>query len=290
MASPSKRYADNAPGDYYVDRSCIDCGACRWIAPGTFAEASDHSYVRRQPADEAGRLRSAMALVCCPTGSIGARSKRDVGAAVAAFPETIEENVLFCGFTSEDSFGAASYLIVRPEGNVMIDSPRGAAPLLAAIERLGGVRTLFLTHRDDVAEHELLRRRFGCERVLCEDDVTSSTRGVERKLPGGSDVALAPDLLVIPTPGHTRGHAVLLYRDKFLFTGDHLAWSPRLGHLYAFRDACWHSWEEQIESMQRLVGHDFERVLPGHGWPWRAASPSAMRDELRRCVAWMRQR
>jgi len=29
------------------------------------------------------------------------------------------------------------------------------------------------------------------------------------------------DLLVIPTPGHTRGHVVFLYRKKFLFTGDH---------------------------------------------------------------------
>ena len=31
------------------------------------------------------------------------------------------------------------------------------------------------------------------------------------------------DLTVIPTPGHTRGHCVLHYQ-RYLFSGDHLAW------------------------------------------------------------------
>ena len=32
-------------------------------------------------------------------------------------------------------------------------------------------------------------------------------------------VRLDRDLVVIPTPGHTRGHQVLLYRDEVLFSG-----------------------------------------------------------------------
>ena len=90
---------------------------------------------------------------------------------------------------------------------------------------------MFLTHRDDVADHEAFARHFGCQRVLHERDVTDATRGVERKVSGVEPVRLDDDLLVIPTPGHTRGHAVLLYREKFLFTGDHLAWSARRGGL-----------------------------------------------------------
>jgi hypothetical protein len=34
------------------------------------------------------------------------------------------EDVFHCGFASEDSFGATSWLVRRPEGNVMMDSPR----------------------------------------------------------------------------------------------------------------------------------------------------------------------
>jgi len=288
MARLSERLPDNAPGDFYVDRSCIDCDTCTRIAPGLFAPADDHSFVSRQPADASERLRALMALVSCPTASIGTVSRLDAGPGVDAFPESIAEEVSFLGFTSEDSFGAWSYLIRRREGNVIVDSPRAAAPLLKRIEEMGGARLMFLTHRDDVADHEAFHRRFGCERVLHADDVTPGTAGVERRIPGNEPVRLAGDLLAIPVPGHTRGHAVLLYRDRFLFTGDHLAFSPARRRLIAFRDACWYSWTEQIRSMERLLDYSFEWVLPGHGSWWHAPSASAMRHELERCIAWMR--
>jgi hypothetical protein len=92
-----------------------------------------------------------MALVACPTGSIGAPRAYDRRIGISAFPELISENVYFCGFTSESSFGAWSYLIRRPAdqgGNVLVDSPRFAAPLVREIERLRRHRDPFLTHRD----------------------------------------------------------------------------------------------------------------------------------------------
>jgi hypothetical protein len=61
------------------------------------------------------------------------------------------KDVYFCGFTSESSYGAWSYLIaLRDEagGNVLVDSPRFAAPHVRRIKELGGVRTMFLTHQD----------------------------------------------------------------------------------------------------------------------------------------------
>jgi len=288
MARLSDRLPDNAAGEFYVDRTCIDCDTCTRVAPGLFAPADDHSFVARQPRDEAERLRALMALVSCPTASIGTVSHLDAGPGVAAFPEPIAEDVFFLGFTSEDTFGAWSYLIRRPEGNVIVDSPRAASPLLKRIEEMGGARLMFLTHRDDVAEHEIFRRRFGCERVLHADDVTAGTSGIERRLEGQEPARLADDLLAIPVPGHTRGHTVLLYRDRFLFTGDHLAWSETKKRLVAFRDACWYSWSEQIRSMERLLDYPFEWVLPGHGGRWHAPSAAVMRRELERCVAWMR--
>jgi glyoxylase-like metal-dependent hydrolase (beta-lactamase superfamily II)/ferredoxin len=290
MANVAERLPENVPGDFYVDRTCIDCDTCRRIEPAVFAEGASFSYVGRQPDNEEERTRSLMALVACPTGSIGTVSRADARPGVAAFPEPVAENVSFCGFTSPDSFGAWSWFVERPEGNLLVDSPRAANPLLKALERRGGVRRLFLTHRDDVADHAVLAKRFGCERILHERDVTSETQRVERKLSGDDPISLSDDLVAIPTPGHTRGHAVLLYREKFLFTGDHLAWSPRRRELTAFRDACWYSWSEQIRSMERLLDFRFEWVLPGHGWRYHAASPEAMRTELEKCVKWMKTR
>ena len=290
MASVAERLPDNVPGDFYVDRTCIDCDTCRRVEPGVFAAGDGHSYVGRQPAGETERKRALMALVACPTGSIGTVSRADARGAIAAFPEPIAENVSFCGFTAESSFGAWSYLVRRPEGNVLVDSPRAARPLVDAIARQGGVSLLFLTHKDDVADHGAFAKRFGCERILHERDVTSGTRAVERQLEGDDPVELAPDLVAIPVPGHTRGHAVLLYREKFLFTGDHLAWSRRLGQLVGFRDACWYSWTEQVRSMEKLLDYRFEWVLPGHGWRYHAPSAEAMRRELEKCVKWMKSR
>jgi len=290
LAKLSSRLPDNVPGEFFVDATCIDCDTCRRVAPAVFVEGAGHSFVGAQPRDVQERRRAFMALVACPTASIGTSPRTDASEGARAFPEAIHDNVSFCGFTSESSFGAWSYLIERPEGNVLVDSPRAAGPLLSALEARGGVATMFLTHRDDVADHAAFRKRFGCVRVLHEDDVTASTRDVEWRIGGLEPVSLAEDLIAIPTPGHTRGHAVLLYRERFLFSGDHLAWSRRRGHLVAFRDANWYSWPETIRSMERLLDYSFEWVLPGHGERYRAESPAAMRRQLERCIAWMKER
>ena len=166
MARIADRLNENAPGDYFVDQSCIDCDTCRQVAPEIYLrlDTVGQSVVHRQPETAAERRRAAMALVACPTASIGTCRKGDVAAAATAFPDPVTSDVYYCGYASEATFGAASYLIVRPGGNVLVDSPRAARPLLDRIAALGGVRTMILTHKDDVADHEIMRRTFGCDR------------------------------------------------------------------------------------------------------------------------------
>ncbi|HVH05583.1 MAG TPA: MBL fold metallo-hydrolase [Myxococcota bacterium] len=289
MAKRSLRLPGNVPGDFYVDSTCIDCDTCRWMAPETFGELDEQSVVQRQPATEEEVARAMTALISCPTASIGMLEKRPLAPYLALFPLPVDGEVHHCGFHHESSFGAASYLVVRPEGNVLVDSPRFAGPLVQRIEALGGVKTLFLTHQDDVADHQRFRDHFGCERVLHADDARGALRSIERRIEGVDEVALDDDLLVIPTPGHTRGSACLLYRGTYLFTGDHLAWSEERGHVYAFRSACWYDWGVQIESMKRLANHDFEWVLPGHGRRCRFERV-AMRGQMARAIAWMEER
>lgn len=286
MANAAQRRPENVPGDFFVDDSCIDCDACRWIAPQTFTQAGDQSAVHHQPQSPAQRLAALQALVSCPTASIGASAETRVQTkdAVATLPRLIDGNVFHCGFHAESSFGAASWLVTRPQGNVMIDSPRFAMPLVRRIEQLGGIHTLFLTHGDDIADHDKWAAHFGCKRVMHAGDARGLS--IDVTLQGRDHLRLADDLLVVGTPGHTRGSACLLAGGKYLFTGDHLAWSARRGHLIGFRDACWYSWREQVESMKALQGLTFEWVLPGHGRMHHAAAPE-MAQALSRCVQWM---
>ena len=283
MAQLNLRRNENVAGDFYVDSTCIDCDLCRQIAPETFKQFGEQSAVGTQPETPEEEFAALKALVTCPTASIGATGVHSAKAAADAFPDLIAENVYFCGFASESSYGASSYLIVRPEGNVLIDSPRFVRPLARRIGGLGGARFIFLTHRDDVADHEAWARHFGAERIMHHDDMGRSHAGMERALNGREPVPLDHDLLAIPTPGHTRGHMVLHYRDRFLFTGDHLQWSDSRQSLYASRSVCWYSWAEQVRSLERLLDYEFEWVLPGHGR--RKYSPAAkMREYLETLV------
>jgi glyoxylase-like metal-dependent hydrolase (beta-lactamase superfamily II)/ferredoxin len=289
MANLSRRLPENVAGAFFVDDTCIDCDACRQIAPSVFRDHGDQSSVYHQPATPEETRLALMSLVACPTASIGSVQKHDARIGIEAFPMPIAENVYFCGFTSQSSYGAWSYLIVRPPqegGNVLVDSPRFAGQLVKRIEALGGVSQMFLTHKDDVADHDRFARKFGCTRIMHAAD-GAARHQVEHIIEGEEALRLDDELRIIPTPGHTRGHMLLLYKNRFLFTGDHLAWSPAKLTLTAFRSVAWYSWPEQTRSMMKLLDYRFEWVLPGHGRIHRD-TPEGMRAHLERCIAWMK--
>jgi glyoxylase-like metal-dependent hydrolase (beta-lactamase superfamily II)/ferredoxin len=271
MANLAKQNPDNVPGSLYVDTTCIDCGTCYHLAPDIFLEKDDRSIVKSQPESPLEWTNSKMAMVSCPTNSIGV-TNAPLGFKEASInlPHLICERVYYCGYTSKDSYGASSYFINHPEGNILIDSPRFHPALVKELEGMGGVQKLVLSHQDDVADHELFAEHFGCERYIHADDVHSSTKYVEHQLDLNSPLDLYKDFKIIPTPGHTKGHLVFLYKNEYLFTGDHLFFDHEDHSLSASRNVCWYSWEKQIESMENLLQYPFEWVLPGHGgWGYK---------------------
>ncbi|BAY16047.1 hypothetical protein NIES21_18700 [Anabaenopsis circularis NIES-21] len=287
MAHLDLRRPQNTNGDFYVDTTCIDCDTCRWMSPEVFSRVDEQSAVDHQPNNAAERLTALQALLACPTSSIGTVEKpKDIKNTQETFPILVAENVYHCGYHSEKSYGAASYYIQLSEGNILVDSPRFTPPLVKQLEEMGGIRYMYLTHQDDVADHQKYAEHFQCERILHADDISGSTRNVEIQLTGVDPFALTSDLLIIPVPGHTKGHTVLLYKNKFLFTGDHLAWSESRQQLAAFRDHCWYSWSEQIKSMRNLANYTFEWVLPGHGRRFHADAET-MGQQMQKCITLM---
>jgi glyoxylase-like metal-dependent hydrolase (beta-lactamase superfamily II)/ferredoxin len=285
MANLNKRVPEDEPGDFFVDSTCIDCDTCRQVASAVFAEGPGHAFVRRQPATPDDRRQALHALVCCPTGSIGSRGDDRPQSVLDDFPLEVEHPVSYCGFASPKSYGGSSYFIQHPAGNWLIDSPKFLPRLVRRFEALGGVANLFLTHSDDVADARLYADRFGSRRFIHRAELASQPEA-EVVLDGEAPILLAPEFVAVPTPGHTEGHCVLLFRDRFLFTGDHLAWDRTGRRLAAYRDYCWFSWPRQVESMRRLGAFRFEWVLPGHGQ--RVHLPEEkMRQELQELVARM---
>lgn len=283
MADRTKRLDSNTDGNFFVDSSCINCDTCRQLAPESFEEVGEYSAVLRQPEGDRQLHQAYQALLACPVGSIGAERSdaRALQAARASFPMLLEGGVSYCGFNSEKSFGANSYFVEHPDGNWLIDSPRYLAQLVEFFEQRGGLRYIFLSHEDDVADSDRYAKRFGAERIIHQADA-GAVPGAERVLEGEEPVQLAPQFRAVPVPGHTPGSTALLYNDRFLFTGDHLWWDPDSETLGAPQRLVWRE-RALVASIGKLLAYRFEWILPGHGERVKLP-PEQMQARLRQLV------
>jgi len=205
---------------------------------------------------------------------------------MASFPLLLEGGVYYCGFNSEKSFGANSYFIQHPDGNWLVDSPRYIKHLVDAFGRMGGLRYIFLTHEDDVADAAQYASRFGATRIIHRADAEAMP-DAELIVNGLETISLAPQFDLIPVPGHTAGSCALLYDHRFLFTGDHLWWDPETRSLEAPRRLVWRS-RAMVQSIEKLLNFRFEWVLTGHGDRIHLSPTkmtSALEDLVRRRVA-----
>ncbi|MBI3309049.1 MAG: MBL fold metallo-hydrolase [Candidatus Melainabacteria bacterium] len=264
MADLKKRLKQNVHGNYFVDSTCINCDTCRQLAPNTFEDSGDYSFVQNQPESDNEIREATRALLACPTGSIGTIEKNILQETINDFPLSIEDEVYYCGFNSPKSYGGNSYFIKLKEGNWLIDSPKFNNHLLNSFEKMGGIKYIFLTHSDDVADAEKYAIKFGSTRIIHKEEQDAQPNA-EHIIDGTNTIEFNKDFKIIPTPGHTKGHCVLLYKSKYLFTGDHLRWNRYKKCLHASKDVCWFDWQEQANSMEKLKDYQFEWILPGHG-------------------------
>jgi glyoxylase-like metal-dependent hydrolase (beta-lactamase superfamily II) len=91
-----------------------------------------------------------------------------------------------------------------------------------------------------------------------------------------------PQFQIIPVPGHTAGSMALLYKNRFLFTGDHLWWDSALKRLSAPSQLVWRK-HVLMDSIKKLLDYPFEWVLAGHGDRTRVPADE-MRAQLQALV------
>src|SRR5918912_72596 len=143
------RNADSAPGDWFIDTACIDCGAARHVAQDLIIERNGKSVFARQPHTEEERLAAWRAVLVCPTASVRSETKQERPQRTI-FPQELTQGVWRCGFNARSSFGAHSYFVARADGNLLVDSPRYAAELVKWFRGAGGIAHILLSHQDDV--------------------------------------------------------------------------------------------------------------------------------------------
>lgn len=217
-------------------------------------------------------------------------------------PGSEMRDIFFNGSATEPSFGCASWLLLHrgpdPMG-IMVDVPRFSRPLLKSIEALaepvGGVKYIFLTHRDDVFNHERWAEALpGVKRIIHRGDVRISQRTDECEVQLADEqlpFSLTEGCEILHVPGHTEGSLALLHRPtESIFTGDHLSYYARQGVITADPSICKHSWDEQIASVERLADVPFLHMYPGHGMHCHFDDAEDRMRKMRRATEFMRER
>ncbi|MEH1819384.1 MAG: MBL fold metallo-hydrolase [Nostoc sp.] len=153
---------------------------------------------------------------------------------------------------NRDTLGGTSYLIVRNEGNILIDCPALEQTNQDFLHTYGGVRWLFLTHRGAIGKTAEFQQTFGCEVLIQEQEAYL--------LPGltvttfRQEFTLDTATQVIWTPGHSPGSSCLYYSELggILFSGRHLVPNHQ-GEPVPLRTAKTFHWPRQIQSLQLLL-------------------------------------
>jgi glyoxylase-like metal-dependent hydrolase (beta-lactamase superfamily II) len=258
----SERHSLNVAGDWYIDTRCIDCKASRTVAPDLIEHRGSQCVFVRQPKTSEELVLAWRARLLCPTASV--HTEKPAKQPAGVFPEPLTEGIYRLGYNARSSWGAHSFLIRRPAGNAMVDSPRWAGPVVAQVEEWGGLADVLLTHRDDIADAERYAKHFGA-RVWIHEDDQDAAPFADQVVSGQDTQALDEDFRVIPLPGHTKGSVGYLFKDRHLFSGDSLSWSFDDNDLRAPKNACWYSWPEQMKSLRKLLAYPIDWVFAGHG-------------------------
>lgn len=265
------RHPQNAPGDWYVDRTCTNCGASRTVAPGLIVERDGQSVFARQPQSDEEVREAWRARILCPSASVRTESRAKLAEAV--FPEKMTDRVYRLGYNAAASYGAHSFALRRESGVYMIDSPRWTHAVVDQLAAWSGLAGILLSHEDDVADAGRYADHFHAAVWIHEKDCAAAPFA-DKLIKGDEPVVVADDLLAIPVTGHTRGSVCYLW-NRCLFTGDTLAWDFETNDLVAYRGYCW-SWDTLAKSLMRLLTYEFEWVFAGHGGSHRLPA-----DEMR---------
>jgi glyoxylase-like metal-dependent hydrolase (beta-lactamase superfamily II) len=121
-----------------------------------------------------------------------------------------------------------TYLIRRPAGNILLATKADMTEAEADIAAAGGVSLILLGDRHQATpETVTMARRLGAPIIVSSIEATALKKlgtEIDTALPYQA-CQLAPDLEIIPTPGHTKGAFSYLWTSgerRFLFIGDTL--------------------------------------------------------------------
>jgi glyoxylase-like metal-dependent hydrolase (beta-lactamase superfamily II) len=180
--------------------------------------------------------------------------------AIVKKPRLICENI-FAFPPNRETLGGTAYLILSPEGNILIDSPLWPENNLEFCQQQGGVKYLFLTHRGGISKQiNKIQQNLDCQLLIQEQEAYLLPN---LQITTFSDqFQLNRDCQVFWTPGHSPGSSCLYYAllGGVLFTGRHLLPNQQ-GECIPWRMKKTFHWRRQLNSQKKISDRLFFKSL-----------------------------
>lgn len=179
-------------------------------------------------------------------------------------PHPIWHNI-FAFPPNRDTLGGTAYLIVENAANILIDCPAWDEANQDFLRSVGGVRSLFLTHRGGIGKARQIQEMFGCEVLIQEQEAYLLP---QLKVTTFQHQFTLGSLQLLWTPGHSPGSACLYSSAEggVLFSGRHLLPNQQ-GELVPLRTAKTFHWLRQIKSVDllrdRFTPDTLQYICPG---------------------------
>lgn len=171
---------------------------------------------------------------------------------------------------NRDTLGGTAYLITPGDGhsqpgNILVDAPAWDETNQEFLQKQGGARWLFITHRANLGQASTIRKALGCEIVIQEQEAyllpaTPNTSFCR-------EFSFTEQAKAIWTPGYSPGAACLYYRSYggVLFTGRHLL-PNRQGNPEPLRFSKTFHWPRQLRTLH-AIQRDFSPDTLAHLCP-----------------------
>lgn len=146
----------------------------------------------------------------------------EVGASLTGHWRRLREDMVAFSTTPPLGLNGTGWLLLHPEGNVAFEAaPFYTDPMLAEIERLGGIRFLAASHVHGYGALWQLQDHFRPEVLAIQKEDLWLTKAFRVTTPYDEALSLLPDLTLHHVAGHYEGQAVLHdARRRILFCGD----------------------------------------------------------------------
>jgi glyoxylase-like metal-dependent hydrolase (beta-lactamase superfamily II) len=185
---------------------------------------------------------------------------------VSKDPQPVLESI-FAFPPNRKTLGGTAYLIVKTQGNILVDCPLWDVATQAFIEAQGGLQGVVITHRGGLSRDAIaLYQAFNCPVYLQEQEAYLLPQVPVTPFQQG--LSLAEGLELVWTPGHSPGSSCL-YDKRFggvLFTGRHLL-PDQTGRPVPLKTEKTFHWPRQLASVealrQRFTPATLQYICPG---------------------------